>query len=185
MISTNDFRPGLTIELDGQVHVVVESQHVKPGKGPAFVRTKLRNMVTGATFAKTFRAGEKLPRAMVDRREMQLLYQAGPDLVFMDDENFEQLTLSLEQVGDDRQWLVDGSRVIMVMHQGQVLGLDLPPSVVLTVEETDPGFRGDTATGATKPARLETGAMVTVPLFVDSGEKIRVDTRTGSYIERA
>lgn len=185
MISTNDFFPGLTIEMDGQVHQVIESQHVKPGKGPAFVRAKLRNLVTGATFAKTFRAGEKLPRAMVERREMQLLYRSGSELVFMDGETFEQLSLTEEQVGDALQWMIDGCQAAVIVHAGQVLGVEMPPSVVLEVVEAEPGFRGDTATGGTKPAKVETGAVVQVPLFVGNGEKIRVDTRTGRYVERA
>lgn len=185
MISTNDFFPGLTIELDGQVHQIIESQHVKPGKGPAFVRTKLRNLVTGATTSKTFRAGEKVARAVVERRDMQLLYRSGPELVFMDGETYEQLSLTEDQVGEALQWMVDGCQAAVIVHAGKVLGVEMSPSVVLEVVETEPGFKGDTATGGTKPARLETGATVQVPLFVDAGQRIRVDTRTGRYLERA
>ncbi len=185
MISTNDFFPGLTIILEEQVHQVIESQHVKPGKGPAFVRAKLRNLVTGAVFAKTFRAAEKLPRAIVERREMQLLYRSGDELVFMDQQTYDQLTLDKEQVGDAVQWLVDGSTAAVVVHEGLVLRVELPPSVVLEITESDPGLKGDTATGGTKPATLETGATVQVPLFVSKGDRIKVDTRTGQYVERA
>ncbi len=185
MISTNDFFPGLTIILEEQVHQVIESQHVKPGKGPAFVRAKLRNLVTGAVFAKTFRAAEKLPRAIVERREMQLLYRSGDELVFMDQQTYEQLSLDKAQVGDAVQWLVDGATAAVVVHEGLVLRVELPPSVVLEITESDPGLKGDTATGGTKPATLETGATVQVPLFVSKGDRIKVDTRTGQYVERA
>lgn len=185
MISTNDFFPGVTIELDGQVHQVLESQHVKPGKGPAFVRTRIKNLETGTIYAKTFRAAEKVPRAIVERREMQLLYSTGQELVFMDEETFDQLSISVEQLGDRVGYLKDGDRAAVVMHEGRVLDVELPPSVVLEVSQTEPGLKGDTATGGTKPAQLETGITVQVPLFVGNGEKIRVDTRTGQYIERA
>lgn len=185
MISTNDFFPGVTIELEGQVHQVVDTQHVKPGKGPAFVRTRIRNLETGAIYPKTFRAGEKVPRAIVERREMQLLYRTGQDLVFMDAQTYDQLNIPAEKLEERIGFLKDGDTVSVVMHQGRVLDVELPPSVVLEVTHTEPGLKGDTATGGAKPAQLETGLTVQVPLFVGNGDLIRVDTRTGEYLERA
>ncbi|MEW6523112.1 MAG: elongation factor P [Bacillota bacterium] len=185
MISTNDFRTGVTIEIDGEVFSVVEFQHVKPGKGSAFVRTRLKNVRTGAVLDRTFPAGEKLPRAHLERREVQFLYSSEGHYTFMDMETYDQIALSKEQVGNAVNYLVDNMTVWVLVYQGKYIDLELPNSVELTVVETDPGLRGDTATGGAKPARLETGATVRVPLFVNIGDRIRVDTRTGSYIERA
>jgi len=185
VISVNDFRNGLTIELDGEVWQVVEFQHVKPGKGSAFVRTKLKNVKNGNTIEKKFNAGEKVETAHVERREMQYLYNDGSDYVFMDNENYEQLTLSREVLGDGVKWLKENMNVYIAMYNGEILGVDLPNFVELKVVETEPGVKGDTATGATKRAVLETGATVLVPLFVEQDDVIRVDTRSGEYLDRA
>ena len=185
MISTNDFRTGLTIELDGEVYSVVDFQHVKPGKGSAFVRSKLRNVKTGFTIERTFRAGEKVPRAHIEYREMQFLYSSGEDNFFMDTSTYEQLTLSDEKLGDNKKYLKENMVIGVQVYEGAPIGVELPNSVELTVTDTDPGLRGDTASGGTKPATLETGAVVQVPLFVSIGDVIRVDTRTGQYLERA
>lgn len=185
MISTNDLRTGVTIEVDGEVFSVVEFQHVKPGKGSAFVRTRLKNVRTGSVLERTFAAGERLPRAHLERREVQFLYSSEGQYTFMDMETYDQVNLSKEQVGGAINYLVDNMTVWVLWYQGRYIDLELPNSVELVVAETDPGLRGDTATGGTKPARLETGAVIKVPLFVNTGEKVRVDTRTGSYIERA
>ncbi|MEW6031277.1 MAG: elongation factor P [Bacillota bacterium] len=185
MISTNDFRTGVTVEIDGAVWQVIEFQHVKPGKGSAFVRSKLRNLETGAIVERTFRAGEKLPRAHLERREVQYLYSSGDEYTFMDTETYEQLSLSDEQLGDGRQYLVENMTIHVVSHGGRLIGVELPNSVELRVVATDPGLRGDTASGGTKPARLETGLVVQVPLFIEEGDVLRIDTRTGLYIERA
>jgi len=185
MISTNDFKTGVTIELDGEVYSVVEFQHVKPGKGSAFVRTKIKNLRTGNVLEKTFNAGEKIPRAHVDRREVQYLYNSGDQFIFMDNESYEQLTLTREQLGDAVYYMTENMIMWILMFQGSPIGVDLPNFVVLKVVETDPGFKGDTATGGSKPARLETGLVVKVPFFIETGQAIKVDTRTGQYIERA
>ncbi|MEW6308237.1 MAG: elongation factor P [Bacillota bacterium] len=185
MISSNDFRTGITIELDGEVWAVVDFQHVKPGKGAAFVRSKLKNVRTGATLEKTFNAGEKLPRARVERREMQFLYASGDEYTLMDMENYEQVSLSAAAIGDGVKFLKENTMVDVLRFQGALIGVELPNSVELAVVETDPGVRGDTASGGTKPAKLETGAMVKVPLFINIGDVLRIDTRTGLYIERA
>lgn len=185
MISSNDFRNGVTIEYDGQLWQIIEFQHVKPGKGSAFVRTKMKNLLTGGTVERTFNAGERVAQAKVERREMQYLYQSGTEYVFMDTETFEQLTLTTEQVGDGAKYLKENMICYVVLYRGASISLDLPNSVELTIVETDPGLKGDTATGGTKPAKLETGAIVKVPLFVNEGEKIIVDTRTGQYLGRA
>ncbi|KKM11743.1 elongation factor P [Clostridiales bacterium PH28_bin88] len=185
MISTNDFRTGLTVEVDGAVCQVVDFQHVKPGKGSAFVRAKLKNVKTGAVVERTFNAGEKLPRAHIDRRPMQYLYQDGENYVFMDTENYEQVMLNREQIGDAIKFMKDNMNLFILFYQGQSFGVELPNSVELRVVETEPGVRGDTATGATKPATLETGAVVQVPLFINVDDVLIVDTRTGDYIKRA
>jgi elongation factor P len=185
MISSNDFRNGVTIEYDGQVWQVIEFQHVKPGKGSAFVRTKLKNLITGGTVERTFNAGERVAMARVERREMQYLYESGGEYTFMDTETYDQLQLTADQVGDGVKYLKENMVCYVVLYNGQSIGVELPNSVELTVVETDPGLRGDTATGGTKPAKLETGAVVKVPLFVETGEKIIVDTRTGQYLGRA
>jgi elongation factor P len=184
MISSNDFRNGVTIIIEGQLWTVIEFLHVKPGKGSAFVRTRLKNVRTGSTVERTFRAGEKLERATVDNRDMQMLYNDADGYHFMDTESYENLTLQRELIGDPADFLKDGMRVAMQFHDGTPIGVDLPAHVELKVEETDPGFKGDTATGTTKPAKLETGASVQVPLFVNPGDMIRIDTRDRRYIGR-
>lgn len=185
MISTNDFRTGVTVEIDGQPWVVVEFQHVKPGKGSAFVRSKLRNVVTGSVVEKTFRAGEKLARAVLERREVQYLYNAGADYAFMDTQNFDQFTLTEDQVGDNRRFLLESQNLFLVYHNERLIGVEMPNSVELKVVKADPGLRGDTASGGTKPVTLETGYVVHVPLFIQEGDRLRIDTRTGLYLERA
>jgi elongation factor P len=184
MISSNDFRNGVTILVDGQLWTVIEFLHVKPGKGSAFVRTRLKNVKTGSTIERTFRAGEKLERATVDNREMQMLYNDDEGYHFMDSESYENITLQRELIGDPADFLKDGMKVAVQMHENIPIGIDLPAHVELKVEETDPGFKGDTATGTTKPAKLETGASVQVPLFVNPGDVIRIDTRDRRYIGR-
>ncbi len=184
MISTNDFRPGVTVEIDGEIWMVVEAQHVKPGKGSAFVRTRLKNVKTGNVLERTLAAGERFPRAHVERREMQYLYQSGDQYYFMDTGTYDQIQLSREQLGDVLLYMKENSTLYVLMHEGVPIGAELPNFVELEVVETDPGLKGDTATGGTKPARLETGATVKVPLFVNVGDIIRVDTRTHQYLER-
>jgi elongation factor P len=184
MISSNDFKNGVTIVIEGHLWTVIEFLHVKPGKGSAFVRTRLKNVKTGSTVERTFRAGEKLERAIVDNRDMQMLYNDNDGYHFMDTESYENLTLQRELIGDPADFLKDGMRVAMQFHDGTAIGVDLPAHVELKVEETDPGFKGDTATGTTKPAKLETGATVQVPLFVNPGDMIRIDTRDRRYIGR-
>ena len=184
MISTADFRNGLSIELDGEVYTIVEFQHVKPGKGGAFVRTRLRHVRTGRIQEKTFRAGERMEQARLERRKMQYLYHTGDEFVFMDLENYDQFGLSPSQVGDQARFLKEGLEVEVTFHRNRVLGLELPITIEATVVDTDPGLRGDTAAGGSKPATLETGAVVSVPLFVNVGDRIRVDTRTGEYLDR-
>ncbi|MGF1459909.1 MAG: elongation factor P [Leptolyngbyaceae cyanobacterium] len=184
MISSNDFRTGVSIELDGSVWRVVEFLHVKPGKGSAFVRTKLKNVQTGNTVEKTFRAGETVPQANLEKKVMQHTYRDGEDLVFMDMETFEEVRMSEDQVGDRVKYLKEEMEVNVVRWNEQILEVELPTSVVLEVTQTDPGVKGDTATGGTKPAIVETGAQVMVPLFISIGEKIKVDTRSDSYLGR-
>lgn len=183
-ISTADFRTGLTIETDGELYSIVEFQHVKPGKGGAFVRTKLRNLRTGAVTDKTFRAGERMEQAVIDRRTMQFLYRAGDEYTFMDTETFDQITLTAAQLGDSADYLKPDAEVQVVRHGDEILGVELPTTMDLAVTRTDPGLRGDTATGGSKPATLETGAVVNVPLFINEGDAIRVDTRSGEYVQR-
>lgn len=185
MISTNDFKTGLTIELDGNVFSVVDFQHVKPGKGAAFVRSKLKNVKTGAIVEKTFNAGEKVPPARVDRREMQYLYNDGENYNFMDTGNFEQLALTKEQLGDGVKYLKENMNIVVMMWQDNPIGIELPNQVELEVTDTAPGIKGDTASGGSKPATLETGAVVQVPFFVNVGDKLLIDTRTGNYLKRA
>ncbi len=184
MISSNDFRNGVTIIIEGQLWTVIEFLHVKPGKGSAFVRTRLKNVKSGATVERTFRAGEKLERATVDNRDMQMLYNDADGYHFMDTESYENITLDKDLIGPPADFLKDGMRVAMQFHDGTPIGADLPAHVELKVEDTDPGFKGDTATGTTKPAKLETGATVQVPLFVNPGDMIRIDTRDRRYIGR-
>ena len=183
-VSTNDFKNGMTLDLDGTLFQVVEFQHVKPGKGGAFVRSKLRNLKTGAVLEKTFNAGVKVGLAIVERKDMQYLYGDGSDFVFMDLQTYEQLHVPGELVGEAAGYLVEGGGAEVAVHDGVPISVDLPASMVLTITKTDPGVKGDTRTGAMKPATLETGKVVSVPLFVEEGEKVKVDTRTGQYIER-
>jgi elongation factor P len=183
-ISTADFRTGLTIETGGEIYSIVKFQHVKPGKGGAFVRTKLRNLRTGAVTDKTFRAGERMEQAMIVRRSMQFLYRTGQDYVFMDTETFDQESLSADVIGEGAKYLKSDAEASVIMHGDEILGVEVANTVDLVVTKTDPGLRGDTATGGSKPATLETGAIVNVPLFIDEQDTIRVDTRTGEYVQR-
>lgn len=185
MISVNDLRTGLTIEVDGEVYSVVEFLHVKPGKGAAFVRTKLKNVRTGAVLERTFRAGEKVQQAHVETREMQYLYASGDEHYFMDLSNYEQISLNERTLGEARKFLKENMAILVQFYEGQPIGVELPTAVELKVVETDPGLRGDTASGGSKPAVLETGAVVQVPLFINVGDVIKVDTRTGQYLSRA
>lgn len=184
MISVNDLRTGLTIELDGDLYSVVEFLHVKPGKGAAFVRSKLKNLRTGSVTERTFRAGERVTRAHIETKEMQYLYGTGDEFTFMDVESYEQLTLTREQLGDAPSYLKENMTIGIQLHAGKPMGIDLPTTVELTVTHTEPGFKGDTAQGGTKPATLETGKVIQVPLFVDVGTVVKVDTRTGEYLSR-
>ena len=185
-ISTADFKTGLTIGYEDQIFQIVEFQHVKPGKGGAFVRTKLRNLRTGATIDKTFRAGERMEQAQIRRRPMQFLYRSGDDdYVFMDTETFDQETLTGATIGEAAKFLRPDTEVMVQMFEEEILGVELPHTMEFAVAATDPGLRGDTASGGSKPATLETGAVVNVPLFVSQGDRIRVDTRNGAYLERA
>lgn len=184
MISTNDLRTGVTVEIDGVVWSVVEFQHVKPGKGAAFVRTKMRNLATGAMQERTFNAGEKLNRARVENKEMQYLYSTGELYTFMDNESYEQMELTAEQIGDGLKYLVENMNINVQTFDGKVIGVELPNFVELTITICEPGVKGDTASGGTKPATLETGASVKVPFFINEGDRIRIDTRTGEYLSR-
>jgi elongation factor P len=185
MITSNDFRPGVTIEIEGQVWQVVEFQHVKPGKGAAFVRAKIKNLETSAVVERTWNAGEKVQEGHVDRRQMQYLYENEGSYCFMDNETYEQIELQKDQLGNAFNFLKEEMVVTMMMFNGKVIGIDLPAAVELKVVETDPGVRGDTATGGNKPATLETGFVVKVPLFINEGDVLQIDTRTGEYIGRA
>ncbi|HZW49325.1 MAG TPA: elongation factor P [Bacillota bacterium] len=184
MISTNDLRNGVTVEIDGNVWSVVEFQHVKPGKGAAFVRTKMKNVKTGAVQEKTFNAGEKLSKARIDTHEMQYLFAAGNFYTFMDTSTYEQMELTAEQIGDGIKYLIENMNLMIQIFDETVIGVELPNFVELKIAECEPGVKGDTATGGTKPAKLETGAPVRVPFFINEGDKIRVDTRTGEYLSR-
>ncbi|MGM9998717.1 MAG: elongation factor P [Candidatus Bruticola sp.] len=184
MISVNDFRTGLTVEIDGDLYQIVEFLHVKPGKGAAFVRSKIKNIKTGYVIEKTFRGGEKIMRAHIDRRKMQFTYVDGDMYHFMDLENYEDLAIDSVLLGDQKHWLKDGMEVDVALHNDVPIGVEVPNFVELVVTQTEPGFKGDTATGATKPATLETGAVINVPLFVEIGTKVQVDTRSGEYLRR-
>lgn len=184
-ISTADFKTGLTIEYEGNVYQIIEFQHVKPGKGGAFVRSRLKNLMNGATTEKTWRAGDKLDSALVERRNVEFLYREGDDLHFMDMSDYEQLQMPASQVGNSVDFLKDNTTVQLMTWKDRVLNVELPQTMEYVVTQTDPGLRGDTATGGSKPATIESGAVITVPLFINEGETIRVDTRTGQYIERA
>ena len=185
MATTNDLKNGLVLNLDGQLWTVVEFQHVKPGKGGAFVRTKLKNVLSGKVVDKTFNAGVKVETANVDRRVMQYLYRDGGDFVFMDAQSYEQIHIGSATVGDAANFMLENQDATVGLHEGVPLSVELPTSVVLAVEYTEPGLQGDRSTGGTKPARLETGYEIAVPLFITSGEKVKVDTRDGSYLGRA
>ena len=185
MVSTNEFKTNLTVTIDGDAWQVMEFQHVKPGKGSPFVRAKMRNLCTGAVIERTFNAGEKLPKAHIDRRSMQYLYADGDSFVFMDTDNYEQTELNREQLGNALNFLLENMEVKIVVYEERILGVELPNTVELKVVKTEPGVRGDTATGGSKPATLETGYVVKVPLFINEGEVLAIDTRSGEYICRA
>ena len=184
MISVNDFRTGLKVEIDGDLYQIVEFLNVKPGKGAAFVRSKIKNIKTGYVIEKTFRGGEKIMRAHIDRRKMQFTYSDGDMYHFMDLETYEDLAIDVSLLGDQKQWLKDGMEVDVALHNDVPIGVEVPNFVELVITHTEPGFKGDTATGATKPATLETGAVINVPLFVEIGTKVQVDTRSGEYLRR-
>jgi elongation factor P len=184
MISSNEFRPGVTIEMDNGVWRVVEFLHVKPGKGSAFVRTKLKNVQSGSVLEKNFRAGEMMPQAVLEKSTMQHTYKEGDQFIFMDMESYEEVTLTAAQIGDRVKYIKEGMEVNVVIWGKQVLEVELPNSVTYEVIQTDPGLKGDSATGSSKPAIIETGAQVMVPLFISIGEKIKVDTRTDTYLGR-
>lgn len=185
VISTSDFKTGMTLDFDNNLFQVVDFQHVKPGKGPAFVRSTLRNARTGAVIDKTWRAGEKVERAMIDKREMQYLYNDGTSYVFMDNESYDQINVSTESLGDAANYLVETANAVMMMFGSEIIGVDLPSSVELTITETEPGIQGDRVSGASKPATLETGLVIQVPLFIEQGERVKVATTTGEYTGRA
>ncbi len=185
MISASDFRNGVTVELDGQVMQVVEFQHVKPGKGAAFVRTKLKNVINGGVIERSFRPTEKFPSARIDRVDMQYLYKDGDQYNFMNMETYDQTSLSEEFVGDSMKFVKENDVCKICSYNGSVFSVEPPMFVELEITDTEPGFKGDTATGASKPATVETGAQVSVPLFVNIGDKIKIDTRTGEYLSRA
>lgn len=184
MIDVNDLRPGVTFEIDGEVWIVISFLHVKPGKGSAFVRTKIRNIETGNVIERTFRAGEKVKEAYVERKEFQYMYNDGTIYYFMDNKSYEQIELPEEFIGDEKYYLKEGMNIQVLYYKDRAIGVELPNYVDLEVVETEPGFKGDTAQGGSKPAILETGLKIQVPLFVEKGEIIRVDTRTGEYLER-
>ena len=184
MVSAGDFRNGVTLEMDGNIYQIIEFQHVKPGKGAAFVRTKLKNIINGGVVEKTFRPTEKFPTARIDRVEMQYLYNDGDLYYFMNPENYDQIALNNETIGDALKFVKENEMVKVCSHNGNVFAVEAPLFVELEVTETEPGFKGDTATGATKPATVETGAVVYVPLFVETGDKLKIDTRTGEYLSR-
>ena len=185
MATTNDLKNGMVLNLEGQLWSVIEFQHVKPGKGGAFVRTKLRQVLTGKVVDKTFNAGVKIDTAQVDKREMQYLYRDGDSWVFMDQTNYDQIPIANAVVGDAADYLLENQDVIVALHEGEPLFIEMPANVELVIEYTEPGLQGDRSSGGTKPARLETGAEIQVPLFIEIGEKVRVDTRDGSYLGRA
>jgi len=184
MATTNDLKNGLVLNLDGQLWAVVEFQHVKPGKGGAFVRTKLKNVLSGKVVDKTFNAGVKVETANVDKRDMQYLYRDGDDWVFMDTSTYDQVNIPNSVVGDNSRWMLENQECIVAMHEGNALYVELPAAVELTISYTEPGLQGDRSTGGTKPATLETGAEIQVPLFIESDTRVKVDTRDGSYLGR-
>jgi elongation factor P len=183
--TTNDLKNGMTLDIDGQLWTVVEFQHVKPGKGPAFVRTKLKQVLTGKVVDKTFNAGVKIEVAILEKREMNFLYKEGEDFVFMDNKTFDQMSISAATVGDSAQYMLENTEAIVAIHENNPLYIELPASVVLTVTYTEPGLQGDRSSGGTKPATVETGIQIQVPLFIKQDEKVLVDTRDGSDLGRA
>lgn len=185
MATTNDLKNGMTLDIDGQLWTVVEFQHVKPGKGPAFVRTKLKQVLTGKVVDKTFNAGVKIEIAILEKREMNFLYKEGEDFVFMDNKTFDQMNISAATVGDSAQYMLENTEAIVAIHEDNPLYIELPASVVLTITYTEPGLQGDRSSGGTKPATVETGIQIQVPLFIKQDEKVLVDTRDGSYLGRA
>ena len=185
MVSAGDFRNGITFEMDGNVYSIIEFQHVKPGKGAAFVRTKIRNVITGSVVEKTFNPNDKYPTAFIDRKDMQYLYNDGDLYYFMDNETFDQIAVGTEDVGDSLKFVKENEEVTVSLYQEKPFAIEPPLTVELVVTETEPGFKGNTAQGANKPAIVETGAQVAVPLFVEQGEKIKIDTRSGEYLSRA
>lgn len=185
MISAGDFRNGATFEMDGNVYSIIEFQHVKPGKGAAFVRTKIRNVISGAVTERTFNPNDKFPTAFIERKDMQYLYNDGDLYYFMDPDSFEQIPISKDVLGDSFKFVKENMDCKILSFKGNVFGVEPPNFVELEITKTDPGFKGDTATNAQKPAIVETGAEIRVPLFINEGEKIRIDTRTGEYMERA
>lgn len=185
MISTSDFKTGLTIELDNDVWQIIEFQHVKPGKGAAFVRSRLRNVRTGSIQERTFRTTEKIQKAHIETRKMQFLYGSGDEYTFMDNESYEQLVLTRKQIEQQLKFLLENMTVNIVMHNGETIGVDLPNTVELVVTDTEPGIKGDTASGGSKPATMETGLVVQVPFFINVGDKLIIDTREGHYVSRA
>lgn len=185
MIVAGDFRNGVTFDMDGSVFQIIEFQHVKPGKGAAFVRTKIRNVITGSVVERTFNPSDKFPTAFIERKDMQYLYQDGDLYYFMDNETYENLPINSDKLSDNFRFVKENTDVKVLSYKGVVFGVEPPLFVELKVTQTDPGFKGDTATNANKPATLETGAEIKVPLFIDEGDLIRVDTRTGEYLERA
>lgn len=185
MISAGDFRNGVTFDMDGNVYQIIEFQHVKPGKGAAFVRTKIRNVISGAVVEKTFNPTDKFPTAFIERKDMQYLYNDGDLYYFMDNETYENIPVNKSNLSDNFKFVKENMDVKILSYKGNIFGIEPPFFVELQVVKTDPGFKGDTATNATKPATLETGAEIRVPLFIDEGDMIRVDTRTGEYMERA
>lgn len=185
MISVNDLKTGLTLELDNGLWSVIEFLHVKPGKGAAFVKTKLKKIETGQVVERTFRAGEKVAKAQLDKKEMQYLYKEGNDFVMMDMESYEQMNIPAAHIGDGIKYLKENMNVMVLLHDGKIIGVDIPNHVELTVTDTPPAEKGNTSQGGTKPATLETGAEIKVPLFIDEGESINIDTRTGEYLSRA
>ncbi len=184
MISAGDFRNGITFEMDGQLYQVVEFQHVKPGKGAAFVRTKLKDIISGAVIEKTFNPNDKMARAHIEKKEMEYLYNDGTLHYFMDTNTFEQIPLGEEKLGDTLNFVKENMTVTTLSYNGNIFGVEPPTFVELKITNTEPGYKGDTATGATKPATVETGASIKVPLFVEQGDVVRIDTRTGEYMER-
>ena len=184
MISAGDFRNGVTLEIEGNIYQILEFQHVKPGKGAAFVRTKLKNIISGGVVEKTFRPTEKFPKAHIERKDMQYLYSDGELYHFMDVETYDQIALNEDTIGDALKFVKENEMVKICSHNGNVFAVEPPLFVELQITDTEPGFKGDTAQGATKPATVETGAQVNVPLFVNQGDKIKIDTRTGEYLSR-